>query len=174
MDFCTELSKGVVSKLGELGVESTLKQFKYMIQYKKIIANLKEEHENLNSLKQTLQGWVEAESTIGNEIPPNISKWLSNEAAVEIELHSFYENKVNKNKKCFLGQCPDLTFNYSLGKQATKRIEDITKLKEDGNKLSLISYRKAAPALASTFIEDYKSLESRKKNHNSTHREVEG
>ncbi|MCI29416.1 disease resistance protein, partial [Trifolium medium] len=58
----------------------------------------------------------------GNEIPPNISKWLSNEATVEVALQSFYENKVNKNNKCFSGQCPDLAFNYSLGKQALKRI----------------------------------------------------
>jgi len=163
MDFCTELSKGFVSKHGEMGVKSTLKQFNYMIQYKKIIANLNEEHENLDSLRQSLQAWVVAESTKGNEIPHNVLKWLSKEEEIEVVLQSFYENKVNKNKKCFWGQCTNLAFNFSLGKQATKKIEDITRLKEEGTKLSLKSYHKAAPTLGSTFIEDYKSLESRNK-----------
>ncbi|CAJ2674375.1 unnamed protein product [Trifolium pratense] len=163
MDFCTELSKGALSKFGELGVEYILKQFKYMIQHKKIIANLDKELETLKALKQTLQGWVDVESMKGNEIPPNMSKWLSNEAEIEAALQNFYENEVKKHKKCFWGQCTDLTFNYSLGKQATKKAEDITRLKEEGNKLPLISYRKAAPSLGSTFTEDYKSLESRNK-----------
>jgi len=162
MDFCMELPKGAASKLGEMGVESTMKQFKYMIQYKNIIANLNKERENLDSLRQSLQGWVDAESTKGNEIPRNVLNWLSKEAEIEVALQSFYENKVNKNKKCFWGQCTNFAFNYSLGKQATEKIEDVTRLNEEGKQLPLISYRKAAPALGSTF-EDYKSLESRNK-----------
>jgi len=158
-----ELPKGAASKLGEMGVESTLKQFKYMIQYKNIITNLNKERENLDSLRQSLQGWVDAESTKGNEIPRNVLNWLSKEAEIEVALQSFYENKVNKNKKCFWGQCTNFAFNYSLGKQATEKIEDVTSLNEEGKQLPLISYRKAAPALGSTFIEDYKSLESRNK-----------
>ncbi|XP_045793613.1 disease resistance protein At4g27190-like [Trifolium pratense] len=160
---CTELSTGAISKLGELGVKSALKQFKYMIQHKKIIANLKEELEKLNSLKQSLQGWVDAESTKGNAIPPNLSNWLSSVAAIEVELQSFYENRDNKNKKCFGGQCSDLALKYSQGKQATAKTGDITRLKEEGSKLPLISYPKAPPALGSTFLKDIKSLESRNK-----------
>ncbi|GAU21772.1 hypothetical protein TSUD_328970 [Trifolium subterraneum] len=160
---CTELSTGAISKLAELGVESALKQFKYIIQHKKIIANLKEELKKLSALKQSLQGWVDAESTKGNEIPPNLSNWLSSVAAIEVELQIFYENRVNKNKKCFGGQCSALALNYSQGKQATAKTEDITRLKEEGSKLPLISYPKAPPALGSTFMKDIKSLESRNK-----------
>jgi hypothetical protein len=41
---------------------------------------------------------------------------------------------LNKNKTFNYGKCPNLTFNYSLGKQATKNVEYITSLKEEKNK----------------------------------------
>lgn len=75
MEFCIEVSKEGVSELGELGVEFVTKQFKYLIQHKKIISKLKEEFEELKAWKQWLQGWVNAESIKGNEIPPNVSKF---------------------------------------------------------------------------------------------------
>jgi hypothetical protein len=70
---------------------------------------------------------------------------------------------VTKNKTCFDGKCPNLTFNYTLGKQATKNIEYITSLKEEKNKLKDISYPKVQLTLGSTFTKDIKSLLSRKK-----------
>ncbi|XP_058737798.1 uncharacterized protein LOC131609970 [Vicia villosa] len=162
MDFVTDPAKGAISKLVELGVESTLKQFKYMIQHKKITANLKEKLEELKACKQTWQAWMVAENSKGNQIPPNISNWLSRVEAIEVELQNFYKSSVNNNKKCFGGQCSDLALNYSQGKQATVKIEDITKLIEEGSKLPSLSYPKPPPALRSTFTNnDVKSLESR-------------
>jgi len=162
MEFLTELSKEAVSKLGELAVQSTVKQFEYVIQHKKIIANLKEKHNKLKGVKEALQAWVDTKGMNREGVEPNIEKWLNDVAAFENVLQSFYEEKVKMNKKCFGGKCPNLTYNYSLGKQASKSIEYITRLKEEKNEFQLISYHKAPPTLGSTFTEDIKSLESRK------------
>jgi hypothetical protein len=43
--------KKLSQKLGELAVESTIKHFKYLTQYKKITTNLEEEIENLKNDK---------------------------------------------------------------------------------------------------------------------------
>ncbi|XP_024625751.1 probable disease resistance protein At4g27220 [Medicago truncatula] len=162
MEFLTELSKEAVSKLGELAVQSTVKQFEYVIQHKQIIADLKEEHNKLKGVKEALQAWVDTKRMNREGTEPNIEKWLNDVAAFENVLQSFYEEKVKMNKKCFGGKCPNLTYNYSLGKQASKSIEYIIRLKEEKNEFQLISYHKAPPTLGSTFTEDIKSLESRK------------
>jgi hypothetical protein len=47
--------------------------------------------------------------------------------------------QLNKNKTFNYGKCPNLTFNYSLGKQATKNVEYITSLKEEKNKFKDIT-----------------------------------
>jgi len=162
MEFLTELSKEAVMKLGELAVQSTVKQFEYVIQHKKIIANLKDEHNKLKGVKEALQAWVDTKRMNREGTEPNIEKWLNDVVDFENVLQSFYEDKVKMNKKCFGGKCPNLTYNYSLGKQAAKNIEYITRLKEEKNEFQLISYHKAPPTLGSTFTEDIKSLESRK------------
>jgi len=165
MDCLTELGKEAVTKLGQLVVELSMKHFKYLTQHKKITINLEEELKNLKMMKQALQTKVDNERRKGHEIDPIVQKWLSEVTIIENEWQKWIsnENNVNKNKKCFGGQCSDLAFNYSLGKQATKRIEYITSLKEEKNKFKDISYPKASLTLGSTFTKDVKSLLSREK-----------
>ena len=84
MEFLTELAKEAISKLGELAVESTVKQFEYMAHHKKIIADLKEEHDKLEGVKEALQGWMDTKSMNREGIEPNIQKWLNDVAAFKM------------------------------------------------------------------------------------------
>jgi hypothetical protein len=165
MDCLTELGKEAVTKLGELVVESTMKHFKYLTQHKKITTNLEEELKNLKMMKQALQTRVNIESKKGHEIEPTVQKWLSDVITIENECQKWIssENKVNKNKKSFGGQCSNLAFNYSLGKQATKCLESITSKVKENDKFQVISHPKAPLPLGSTFTKDIKSLLSREK-----------
>ncbi|GAU44866.1 hypothetical protein TSUD_329220 [Trifolium subterraneum] len=72
MEFLTELSKEAISKLGELALESTVKQFEYVIHHKKIIANLKEEHNKLEGVKEALQAWVDTKRMNREGFDPNM------------------------------------------------------------------------------------------------------
>ena len=163
MEFLTELAKEAISKLGELAVETTVKQFEYMTHHKKIIADLKEEHDKLEGVKEALQGWMDTKSMNREGIEPNIQKWLNDVAAFENVLRSFYEDKVKMNKKFFGGKCPNLTYNYSLGKQAAKSIEYITRLKEEKNEFQLISYHKAPQLLGRPSLKILKAWSQGKK-----------
>lgn len=138
MDCLIELGKETVTKLGELVVESTMKHFKYLTQHKKITTNLEEELERLKMIKQALQTRVETERRKGYEIAPNVQKWLYEVTTIEDQLQKWLsdENSIKNSKKCFGGQCSNLAFNYSLGKEATKSLENITSMKERRKQIS--------------------------------------
>ena len=123
---CVEtLSTEAIKKLGELVVESTVKQFEYLIHHKELAGNLREKHQNLKDMKEALEGKVDADRRSGLEIAPIVQKWLFKVQAIEDKVQRICEAEENKHKKCFGGLCPDLALNYSLGKRATKGSEDI-------------------------------------------------
>jgi hypothetical protein len=90
--------KKLLQKLGELAVESTIKHFKYLTQYKKITTNLEEEIENLKMIKHAMQTRVEIDIRKGYEIEPIVQKWPYDVTTIENESQKWLWIYGNKNK----------------------------------------------------------------------------
>ncbi|XP_020960313.1 uncharacterized protein LOC107647161 isoform X3 [Arachis ipaensis] len=160
MGSCFEqLATEAISKLGDLIVKSTVKQFEYLICHERLVGNLRKEHKKLMGMKDALKGQVEADRSRGLVVANNVQEWLSDVEAIDAKVHKLYEDAVeNKRKKCVGGR-----LDYSLGKQATRASQDVVSLAEQKDKLQPISYPKPALRLGPTFTQDIKGLESRKK-----------
>ncbi|MED6194512.1 hypothetical protein PIB30_029302 [Stylosanthes scabra] len=162
MEFLTSLATEAITKLGTLVVRATVDQFKYVIHHKKIVADLKEEHERLKKMKTALERLVEEDGRRGVEINDDVKGWLKKVQDIDAKLEGIYakEDEANKQKKC-----SNLASKYSVGKQATKNarnIEGLIKDKEEEYKSIITSLPKSPPKFGPLFTQDIKALGSRK------------
>ncbi|MED6125908.1 hypothetical protein PIB30_073124 [Stylosanthes scabra] len=92
-----------ISKLGDLVVNYTVKQFQYLICHEKLVGNLRKEHEKLKGMKEALKGKVEADRSSGLQIADNVQQWLSDVEAIDADVQKLLDDaEQNKHKKCMI------------------------------------------------------------------------
>ncbi|KAJ7974159.1 Disease resistance protein [Quillaja saponaria] len=127
---------GIASKVGELFVESVIKQIGYLILYKSNISNLGEEFKKLENMKEGILGNVAEAERNGREIAAHVKLWLEKVDELSKELDGLRQDEAN-NGKCLGGWCPNLKSRHSLSRRAAKKITPVVeKLNGEGEKFN--------------------------------------
>ncbi|KAI9403544.1 hypothetical protein POPTR_001G443700v4 [Populus trichocarpa] len=95
----------ILSKIAELLVEPTIRQFRYMFCFNNFVQEFNEQKKNLALTLDRLQNAVEVAERNAEEIEKDVNKWLE-DAKNEIEGVNRLENEKGKNSKCF-NWCPN-------------------------------------------------------------------
>ncbi|PIA38356.1 hypothetical protein AQUCO_02800205v1 [Aquilegia coerulea] len=127
----------VVTPINEVGkclFGSLKQQIRYLTGYNTNIQNLQNQVSELQQTRQRVQTLAEAAQRNSDELFLDVQKWLEDTTVEKLEEQQReIIDKVNINKKCFKGLCPDLSSRLRLSKQAVRLAETFHTLQEKGN-----------------------------------------
>ncbi|XP_065849320.1 probable disease resistance protein At4g27220 isoform X2 [Euphorbia lathyris] len=105
------------------------------------VQRLHNEVEQLKNKRVRLQQSVDAATRNGEEIYPNVTKWLTIAEKDIEEAENLIQEKEEAKKKCFVGFCPNLKTRYQLSKKAYKKASVMAELLQDAQGSDPISFR---------------------------------
>ncbi|KAL7170094.1 hypothetical protein ACSBR2_035026 [Camellia fascicularis] len=152
---------GIVGKIGEFLMAPVGRHFGYLFSYKSKVKNLKEEVEKLDEKRGAMQLSVDEAERNVKVIGPDVKGWLGRVDKCSEEAREILKDEVEANKRCLYGWCPNLKLRYSLGKKATNKAKEVTKLHEE-RKLMEVAYNEPPPGIESTSTEENDVIEALK------------
>ncbi|GMY19508.1 disease resistance protein RPS2-like isoform X2 [Fagus crenata] len=115
----------IEAKTGEYMVEPIGQQVGYLIHLNSNIKNLKDQFQKLGDKRHEVQLLIDAERMNGQEILPEVYRWVENADEIRQGLQRFIDEDVKADKKCLGGWCQDLKSCYCLGRKAEKKTQEI-------------------------------------------------
>ncbi|GAY66274.1 hypothetical protein CUMW_247460 [Citrus unshiu] len=118
-----EISSSVASKLGELLVEATINQARYLLCFNSIINELKDKETNLKEAKDGINEKIEQERQIHRAIviEKDVEKWLKDVDKEMADVRNL-NAKIDEKKSCLNGWCPNWGWQYWLGRKHQRRL----------------------------------------------------
>uniref|UniRef100_A0A2N9I836 Uncharacterized protein n=1 Tax=Fagus sylvatica TaxID=28930 RepID=A0A2N9I836_FAGSY len=113
------------AKAGEYMGEPIKQQVGYLIHLNSNIKNLKDQFHKLGDKRHGLQLLIDEEKRKGQEILPEVNRWVENVDEISQGLQRFIDEDVKADKKCLGGWCQDLKSCYCLGRKAEKKTQEI-------------------------------------------------
>ncbi|XP_031286953.1 disease resistance protein At4g27190-like isoform X2 [Pistacia vera] len=126
-----EIVTAIVSKVGEYLVEPSINQTRYLFHFNKIVENLLEAERNLKSKKDDVEKEIEAAERNDERIKATVQDWLSDSRKIMGEVEKL-KGKIEVNKTCLNGWCPNWVSRHQLGRKATKTSIRLKKVSVDG------------------------------------------
>ncbi|KAJ0027379.1 hypothetical protein Pint_36461 [Pistacia integerrima] len=123
-----EIVTAIVSKVGEYLVEPSINQARYLFRFNKIVEDLLEAERNLKSKKGDVEKEIAAAERNDERIKAIVQDWLSDSRKIIGEVETL-KGKIEVNKTCLNGWCPNWVSRHQLGRKATKtsiRLKEIT------------------------------------------------
>ncbi|THG01916.1 hypothetical protein TEA_012354 [Camellia sinensis var. sinensis] len=151
----------IVGKIGEFLMAPVGRHFGYLFSYKSKVKNLKDQVKKLDEKRGAMQLSVDEAERNVKVIGPDVKGWLERVDKCSKEAREILKVKVEANKGCLYGWCPNLKLRYSLGKKATNKAKEAAKLHEE-RKLTQVAYNEPPPWIESTSTEGIKVFESRR------------
>lgn len=131
----------------------------YLLHYKKKVKKLRTRFEHLMIVRNGLNQSVEADIREGKEINYVVTAWLEKVRNLETEVANL-ENQVEQNRRCLVGFCPNCSWQYQLGKEATKKKKDVEELLQEKEKFRSISERPPPATIESMPVGDFMAFSS--------------
>ena len=140
-----EISSSVASKLGELLVEATINQARYLLCFNSIINELKDKETNLKEAKDGINEKIEQERQIHRAIviEKDVEKWLKDVDKEMADVRNL-KAKIDEKKSCLNGWCPNWGWQYWLGRKASKKTSKLSEL-QNRCKFSSVALPKPLP-----------------------------
>ncbi|KAJ0088135.1 hypothetical protein Patl1_33132 [Pistacia atlantica] len=123
-----EIVTAIVSKVGEYLVEPSINQARYLFRFNKIVEDLLEAERNLKSKQGDVEKEIVAAERNDERIKATVQDWLSDSRKIMGEVETL-KGKIEVNKTCLNGWCPNWVSRHQLGRKATKtsiRLKEIT------------------------------------------------
>ncbi|CAK7323939.1 unnamed protein product [Dovyalis caffra] len=144
------VGESIMSKIAELLVEPTIRQFSYMFCFNNFVPEFKGPKENLTLALDRLQKAARRAERNDEEIEKDVNKWLE-DAKKEIEDANHLDEQIEKNGKCFTW-CPNWMPRCKLSKASAKKIKTLRELEEKSRKFQTLSHK--APLQDKEFLPD--------------------
>ncbi|KAL9418252.1 hypothetical protein AB3S75_041123 [Citrus x aurantiifolia] len=142
-----EILSGVASKLGELLADTTINQARYLLCFNNIVKDLEVKETNLKEAQDGINKAIEEERQKHRAIvvEKDVEKWLADvvkEMANVLNLKA----KIDENKSCLNGWCPNWCCLYWLGRKASKETRKLSDLQKKCGKFSTVARPKPLPS----------------------------
>ncbi|XP_016543887.1 disease resistance protein UNI isoform X1 [Capsicum annuum] len=111
----------------------------YFYYYKRNITSLEEESKKLENTRIGVHQRAEADRRNLQVISPNVEDWLSSVDTSTADVVVLLRHRVEVERGCFNGWCPNLKSRYSLSRKAKKIELDVIKLQNEGDKYAVFS-----------------------------------
>ena len=144
----------VVAKVAEYLVAPIGRQLGYLYNYRSNLDKLEEQVEKLGDARGRLQRDVDEADRQGDEIEPDVQKWLTRTEGIIQKAKELIEDEKAANTSCF-----NLKSRYQRSRQAKKQSGDIGQIQE--SKFDRVSYRLPPQGIWSARLRDCQALESR-------------
>ncbi|KAJ0053020.1 hypothetical protein Pint_02738 [Pistacia integerrima] len=135
-----EIATAIVSKVGEYLVEPTINQARYLFRFNKIVEDLMEAERNLKSKQGDVEKEIEAAKRNDERIKATVQDWLSDSRKIMGEVETL-KGKIEVNKTCLNGWCPNWVSRHQLGRKATKTSIRLKKVIVDGGQIESMGRR---------------------------------
>ncbi|KAJ0027908.1 hypothetical protein Pint_36702 [Pistacia integerrima] len=126
-----EIAIAIVSKVGEYLVEPTINQACYLFRFNKIVEDLMEAERKLELKQGDVEKEIEAAERNAERIKATIQDWLFDSRKIMQEVETLKE-KIEVNKTCLNGWCPNWGSRHQLGRKATKTSIQLKKIIDKG------------------------------------------
>ncbi|KAH9696667.1 putative disease resistance protein [Citrus sinensis] len=142
-----EILSGVASKLGELLADATINQARYMFCFNSIIKELGDKETNLKEAQDGVNEKVEQDRQKHRAIvvEKDVEKWLA-DVVKEMANVQNLKAKIDENKSCLNGWCPNWRCLYWLGRKASKETRKLSDLQKKYDKFSTVARPKPLPS----------------------------
>ncbi|XP_031254079.1 probable disease resistance protein At4g27220 isoform X2 [Pistacia vera] len=114
-----EIVTTILSKVGEYLVEPTINQARYLFRFKQIVEDLTKAERNLKSKQRDVEEEIKAAERNDEKIKATVQDWLSDSRKIMGEVETL-KGKIEVNKTCLNGWCPNWGSRHQLGRIATK------------------------------------------------------
>ncbi|GAY67735.1 hypothetical protein CUMW_258890, partial [Citrus unshiu] len=113
-----EILLAVATKLGELLVDATVKQARYLFCFNNIVKELKDKETNLKEAQDGINEKVEEERQkhCAVVVEKDVEKWLADVVEEMADVRNL-KAKIDEKKSCFNGWCPNWGFRYWMDKE---------------------------------------------------------
>ncbi|KAJ0027763.1 hypothetical protein Pint_36501 [Pistacia integerrima] len=135
-----EIVTAIVSKVGEYLVEPSINQARYLFRFNKIVEDLLEAERNLKSKQGDVEKEIAAAERNDERIKATVQDWLSDSRKIMGEVETL-KGKIEVNKTCLNGWCPNWVSRHQLGRKATKTSIRLKKLIVDGGQIESVGRR---------------------------------
>ncbi|KAH9657288.1 Disease resistance protein RPS2 [Citrus sinensis] len=141
-----EILSGIASKLGELLVDATIKQARYLFCFNSIVKELEDKETNLKKEKDGINERVEQERQkhCAIVVEKDVEKWLADVVKEMADVRTL-KAKIDKKKSCFNGWYPNWRFRYWMGRKVSKETRKLSDLQDRG-KFSTVALPKPLPS----------------------------
>ncbi|KAM3288776.1 hypothetical protein P3S67_022206 [Capsicum chacoense] len=134
-----EILSMFVDKVTACLIPPVVRGIGYFYYYKRNITSLEEESKKLENTRIGVHQRVEADRRNLQVISPNVEDWLSSVDTSTADVAVLLRHRVEVERGCFNGWCPNLKSRYSLSRKAKKIELDVIKLQNEGDKHAVFS-----------------------------------
>ncbi|KAB1207015.1 hypothetical protein CJ030_MR7G008069 [Morella rubra] len=133
----------------------------YSFRYNNNIENMKNEGEQLQSVRNRVQHSIEAALRNVEEIEVDVRLWLTKADAIIGKFEKVLVDNKEAQMRCLCGACVNFKLRHQLSGKAKKIAQEIGELLVSGRLIGKVSYRPAPEGMMTTTDPDYVIFESR-------------
>ncbi|KAG9445332.1 hypothetical protein H6P81_016672 [Aristolochia fimbriata] len=105
----------------------------YLCFYAKNVKELEDEVELLQTQREDMNKKLDEESRSNMTPQQAVKKWKGS-ADKAVEEAEILSGQMKEEQRCLMGWCPNLRWRHEVGKKASKQIDQVQKLKENGDR----------------------------------------
>ncbi|KAM3288842.1 hypothetical protein P3S67_022272 [Capsicum chacoense] len=109
-----------LSPVAEHLILPAVRQIGYLIYYKRNIRSLENASEKLENIRSGVQQRKDAEWRNSQVVSLNVEEWLTSVGETTAEVAVLLGRRVEVERGCFYGRCPNLKSRHSLSRKAKK------------------------------------------------------
>ncbi|PHT27493.1 hypothetical protein CQW23_32897 [Capsicum baccatum] len=127
-----EFLSTIVDKVAEYLILPVARQIGYLFSYRCNIRSLENESEKLENIRSGVQQRKDAEWRNLQVMPPHVEEWLTSVDETNADVAVLLGRRVEVERGCVYGLCPNLKSRYSLSRKAKKIERAMIDLQTEG------------------------------------------
>ncbi|KAF3619594.1 putative disease resistance protein-like isoform X2 [Capsicum annuum] len=134
-----EIVTAILSPVAEHLILPVARQIGYVIYYRRNITSLEIENRKLKGIRNGVQHRKDATERNSECLPPYVENWLTSVDGTTAEVKVVLGRRVEVERGCFYGWCPNLKSRHSLSRKAKKFVLAMNDLQKEGKDYAPLS-----------------------------------